>query len=601
MASGLQFGSVSSNANGFMLTFFSILSAFLFLLDGPSWSLNAIDDSVLLRGQAHSGPGVSGASLFLDGESLVELKASEKLGSAPVTLALWFNPYELNQGQQMLIGKNRYSRNQRQWSITIEPDGRLKAHFWQSGWKTILSKEPLKAGTWYWVVLVIERQQSLLCLNGKRVGMVALDMPIAATDAPVTLGGIWDREQVVQGFYGALDECKISNRAWTEEEIAKAFQPVSAVHTIPVHASLPLWDPDAVLPAKSELLEVEGAKFYTIKKQRPDVDHCLFTLGVGLAWHKGRLYASYGFNKGEENTATEEAHVRISNDGGQTWSKPEVMDVGEGELAVSHGVFLSHKNKLWAFMGAFYEHPKLYHRVHTRAYHLDESTGKWLPHGAVIEEGFWPMQEPQKMPNGNWIMAGFRVTGPDRPASNLPAVAISEGDNFERWNMVVIPASPSLKKNLWGESTVIIDGAQILNIARYGSKAMALLSTSQDFGLTWTATSVSNMPMATSKPYAGTLSNGQRYLICTTTSDTGGARSPLTIALTKPGESLFSRVLMIRASVTHKSSGVSSPEADFSYPYAVEHEGYLYVGYTHKSHGANELAIIPIGSLEFGR
>jgi hypothetical protein len=45
--------------------------------------------------------------------------------------------------------------------------------------------------------------------------------------------------------------------------------------------------------------------------------------------------------------------------------------------------------------------------------------------------------------------------------------------------------------------------------------------------------------------------------------------------------------------------GVSDPKADFSYPYAVEHDGKLYVGYTHKSHIANELAIIPIDQLSF--
>jgi hypothetical protein len=103
--------------------------------------------------------------------------------------------------------------------------------------------------------------------------------------------------------------------------------------------------------------------------------------------------------------------------------------------------------------------------------------------------------------------------------------------------------------------------------------------------------------MATSKPYAGTLSTGQRYLVCTTTADTGGKRSPLTIAVSRPGESVFSKVFVIRRSVFPEGPGVSSERAEFSYPYAVEHEGRLYIGYTHKSHVANELAIIPISSL----
>ena len=150
---------------------------------------------------------------------------------------------------------------------------------------------------------------------------------------------------------------------------------------------------------------------------------------------------------------------------------------------------------------------------------------------------------------------------------------------------------------MWGESTVIVQGRHITNIARYGGKALALIATSADCGRTWSTMRPSNLPMATSKPYAGTLSNGLRYLICTTTADTGGRRAPLTIALGKPGAATFSKVYVIRHSVFPGGPGVSHPRADFSYPYAVEHAGKLYVGYTHKSHAANELAIIPLEQL----
>jgi hypothetical protein len=180
---------------------------------------------------------------------------------------------------------------------------------------------------------------------------------------------------------------------------------------------------------------------------------------------------------------------------------------------------------------------------------------------------------------------------------NLPAVAISQGDDFTKWELVVIPAAPNLGE-IWGESTVIVENKRILNISRYGAKACALVSVSEDHGRTWTPSAPSNLPMATSKPYAGILSTGQRYLVCTTTADTGGRRSPLTIAVSKPGESVFSKVFVIRRSVFPSGPGVSDPRADFSYPYAVEHDGKLYIGYTHKSHAANELAVIPVRSLE---
>lgn len=565
-----------------------------------TWPLDALDDSVTVRGHATAAAGASGQSLVLDGESLIELKDSAGLASGEFTVSLWFNPYELSGRQQMIAGKNRYSLNQRQWSLTMEPNGRLKAHLQQGGWSTISCTEPLKAGAWYFAALVVDSGKATLFLNGKAVGELALKRPIATTEAPITLGGIWDAGNVRQAFRGAVDEFSIQPRAMSAKEIAASYRPVLTTHDLPKlpAAAWPLWDESRRLPKAAELPQVAGAEFHVIKKQRPDTDNCIFTLGVGLAWHKDRLYASYGFNLGPENTPTEEAHVRVSSDGGKTWGQPVVMDAGEGDLAVSHGVFLSHGGRLWAFMGAFHAHEKLYHRVHARAYELNESTGAWESRGAIIDGGFWPMQEPQRMPDGNWIMAGFRIGGSFGEAGNLPAVAISKGDDFTKWDMVLIPAAPGLSKNLWGESTIIVEGKRVLNIARYGAKAVALLSASEDHGRTWTAAAPSNLPMATSKPYAGILSTGQRYLVCTTTADTGGKRSPLTIAVSRPGKSVFSQVFLIRPSVFADTPGVSAPNADFSYPYAVEHAGKLYIGYTHKSHMANELAVIPIKSLE---
>jgi hypothetical protein len=573
----------------------------LFALASPliaeTWTLDDhAADTFSVRGTTHTAAGAAGQSFVLDGDSLIELKDSARLASGEFTVSLWFNPYDLAGGQQMLAGKNRYSHNERQWSLAIEPNGKLKAYLQQGGWSTISCAEPLKAGAWHLVTLVVDSEKAALFLNGKPAGEVGLKTAVASTEAPITLGGIWDADKVRQPFTGALDELTLEPRALKAEEVAAGYRPVSATHDVTKVVGLPLWDETRPLPRAAELPQAAGAEFHVIKNQRPDTDQCRFTLGVGLAWHKGRLYTSYGFNRGEENTPTEEAHVKVSDDGGKTWGPAQVMDAGEGDLAVSHGVFLSQGGRLWAFMGAYHAHAQKYHRVHTRAYLLDEATGRWEPRGVVIEDGFWPMQEPQKMADGNWIMAGLHLS-PFAKGENLPTVAISKGDDFTKWEAVVIPAAPGVGTNLWGESTVIVEGKKVINLSRYGRKARALLSTSEDYGRTWTPTTPSNLPMATSKPYAGTLSTGQRYLVCTTTADTGGKRSPLTIAVSKPGESLFSQVFLIRDSVSEKTPGISNPKADFSYPYAVEHEGKLYIGYTHKSHMANELAVIPVASL----
>jgi hypothetical protein len=292
----------------------------------------------------------------------------------------------------------------------------------------------------------------------------------------------------------------------------------------------------------------------------------------------------------------------VSSDGGKTWG--ETFTIGEGDepnLGISHGVFLSRRGELWAFIGAFYGN-KLTDitssRVHTRAYRLNETTGTWENQGTVIQDGFWPMQEPIKMADGNWIMSGLRVGG-----GHPGAVAISHGEDLTNWDLVAIPKPAGL--NMWGESTVVVNGKCVVNFARIGTlPATVLTATSENYGRTWTEHAPSNLPMVRSKPYTGTLSTGQPYLICTTTEEarTKNHRSPLTIAVGRPGETGFRKILRIRGSVCPESPGDSDPRANLSYPYAVEHDGHLYVGFSNMGgRGGNEnsaeLAVIPIESL----
>ncbi|MEZ5356469.1 MAG: exo-alpha-sialidase [Bryobacteraceae bacterium] len=362
-----------------------------------------------------------------------------------------------------------------------------------------------------------------------------------------------------------------------------------------------LWTPRAPVPESGALEDVADVSFHIIKAHEPEADGYSFLHGVGLCWHKGMLYASFGHNKGKENTSGEESRGRFSRDGGRTWSGVFTIDDGaeSPDLAVSHGVFLSHAGRLWAFMGAFHGERQ---RVHTRAYFLDERRNSWTFRGVALDGGFWPMQQPIQLADGNWIMAGLHV-GDDNPA----AVAISHGADFTKWRQVVIPQAPGLGR-MWGESTVIVyseesRGDRVLNIARYGDQPMALVAESRDHGRTWTPSTVSNLPMVTSKPYAGTLSNGFHYLIATTTADSARRRSPLTIALSPPGEPRFRRILRIRDSVTAAPLVDSNPGAALSYPYALEHEEHLYVGYSNNGGrvGQNinsaELAVIPIAAL----
>lgn len=567
---------------------------------GAHWPLNAPDASLITHGDVRTAAGVADQSLVLDGSSVLELKDSASLNAPEgFSISLWFNPYALGSSQQMLVAKNRYALNERQWGITIEPDGKLKAYLQQGGWSTITCKEPLQPGHWHLAALTVSSGKATLFLNGKPVGEVALKKPLPSTQAPITLGGVFDEGKARQQFHGALDEVHFEPRVLSTEEIASSYHPVTAVHELPksILAEFPLWDDTQKLAEAKDLPLLEGVEFHIIKKWDKHADGYTFLHGVGLAWHKGRLYASFGHNKGSENTVSEEAQYRVSEDGGKTWSELRVIDAGEEpDLAVSHGVFLSHAGKLWAFHGAYYNHMQ---RIHTRAYSLDESTGQWIKHGVVIESGFWALNQPVRMSDGNWIMPGISAGAYSEKNTNPAAVAISHGDDFTKWDFVRIPPPTGLK--MWGESSIIVDGSNVLNIARYGAKPLALIARSTDFGRTWTTSAESNMPMTTSKPCAGLLSNGQRYLLCTTAANNGGRRSPLTIAVSKPGETLLSKVFVIRRT-EFNGPGESAPHLSLSYPCAIEHEGKLYVVYSNNGGrkgnlNSAEMAVIPIERL----
>lgn len=377
-------------------------------------------------------------------------------------------------------------------------------------------------------------------------------------------------------------------------------------------SSIPIWSGDS-LPAASDMPVLDGVEFRLIKPYEFSRDGYRFLHGVALAWHGGRLYASFGHNKGPENTATEEARGRVSTDGGRTWGPLFTIDAGpEPGCAVSHGVFLSHQGRLWAFHGAYHGTME---SVHTRAYRLNERTGAWERLGIVLRGGFWPLQQPVKMADGNWIMAGIVARGDCAAGGIHPAaVAISEGDDLATWHLHEIPCEAA--GTVWGESGVFLAGGpSVVNIARWGGQAAALVAFSEDYGRTWTPSRPGNLPMATSKPCTGTLSTGETYLIGTTTGDGEKGRTPLTIALTRPGERAFSRVFVIRRSVWPAGDCESHAGAALSYPYAIERDAKLYVGYSNSGGGAGragqgrelwnnnsaELAIIPLASMTVTR
>lgn len=569
-----------------------------------AWSLDS-DSSERLRQKGGSVTDAAGARnqcLVLSGKTLLEVKNSASLPNSrkPFSLTVWFNPYNLDRDQQMIVAKNRYSLNEREWSVMVDRDQKLRLYVHQGRWQTTQADATLQPGHWHQVGIVVRSDKAELWLNGKLAGTVKLEEPIPSTKAPLTIGGVDDNGRIWQTFQGSIDDVMLFNRPLKATEMAALYSAVTATHPIPDYARpFPLWDDTQALPIAEDIPSLEDVAFRVIKKWDQKEDGYTFLHGVGLCWHRGKLYSSIGHNKGAENTVTEEAQCRVSDDEGRTWSELQLIDAGdEKDLAVSHGVFLSHNGKLWAFHGAYYNKME---NIHTRAYTLNEDTSQWVKRGVVIRNGFWPMNQPVKMQDGNWIMPGISA-GPYSNNRVFPAaVAISHGDDFTKWDYVVIPTGEGIDR-MWGESAIFVNKKRIYNIARYGGGALALAAVSEDYGRTWTPSRISNLPMATSKPAAGTLSTGQRYLICTTAKNSGGKRTPLTIAVTAPGENVFRKVFVIRRSQHTAYPGESAERLSLSYPCAIEHDGHLYVGYSNNGGrrgnlNSAEMAVIPIEHL----
>ena len=366
----------------------------------------------------------------------------------------------------------------------------------------------------------------------------------------------------------------------------------------------PLWT-GGEIPTSNAVPVLKHVKFIEIKKYEPQVDQYRFLHGMAIARFQHQWVVSFGHNKGAENTGSEEAQSMISKTG-RRWGDLHTIDNPAGDIAVSHGVLLNFQDTLFSFNASF---EGIMQHMHTNAYYWDRDKSNWVLKGVNVAEGFWPLQEPQRMRNGSWIMAGAYFG----KKATIPAVAICKANDFRHWQVNKVPVFV----DVWGECGVIINGPNVLLISRSSmntpkfeghSHPLAWVSLSKDYGQTWSALKPSNLPMAASKPYAGTLSNGQHYLIGTTTADAKNNRRPLTIAVSKPEENSFSKIYTIRGAL-HKGHKVeSNAAASLAYPYAVEYEGALYVVYSNSggrggakrdswNNNSAELAIIPIKEL----
>ena len=193
---------------------------------------------------------------------------------------------------------------------------------------------------------------------------------------------------------------------------------------------------------------------------------------------------------------------------------------------------------------------------------LDEATNRWLPRGDIADL-FLPNCQPIKMADGNWIMAG-RAASRFGVKPFIPAVAISQGDDLTgRWN--VVPLQTEMTPAHCPETTVWVEGRQLVALTRNNTGAAPFVYASQDYGRTWNAVKDHTLTASASKLYAGHLSTGERYVVFNLPAEgeTGfRSRETLAIGVSRPGELAPEKIWRVQdrtAPVPRRPSTIPAP------------------------------------------
>lgn len=355
-----------------------------------------------------------------------------------------------------------------------------------------------------------------------------------------------------------------------------------------------LWAPEFDHPEVENIPLLDDVRHKIVHKGMKDFS---FLHGVAVVYHRGTLYCAWANSPIDENSTDEVLRSRKSNDDGRSWSEPELIGPGySDERNHSHCSFFSHDGSLWAYAASFSKlnsKGKVFPRLRTEAFKLDESTGRWQNNGIAVEN-FWPYEEPKRMANGAWIMGGQ-----DSDANCI--VAISDGEDFSKWKEIPLPSPEGIPLR-FGETTTYAERDEIVAVIRYRSslapsipQQVAVVSISNNYGDSWSEAIASNLPAGDSKLYAGLLSDGRRYLVYN--ADTEARRSTLVVATGKPGERVLSRVWRIQHGYPPepRRDGFAKGK-QWSYPYAYEHDGDLIIGYSVSKEDAC-LSWVPIEAL----
>ncbi len=293
--------------------------------------------------------------------------------------------------------------------------------------------------------------------------------------------------------------------------------------------------------------------------------------------YHGKLFASWYNNPSCELNGYTPIRGSESSDGGRTWSTPRILEHDPTEkILFCPPVYGVDDDTLYMFMNEMVG-PDRMHALNLYIYREDRDAFEKL----------WSRPIPFKLntnavrlQNGKLILPG-RVGARDSTPTT-PAVLISDSGRIDaEWRLVKMTDGPVLPDGAlyeYPEQTVIADGDTLWMFCRNDKRLVPIVFRSDDSGETWSGPIAIDIPLVTSKTYAGTLSDGRHYLIGNLYSGSSiYERDWLVLLLTEPGRMEFTKRITLQY---RESETLGFGRDQWSYPAACEADGKLYVIYT---------------------
>ena len=183
---------------------------------------------------------------------------------------------------------------------------------------------------------------------------------------------------------------------------------------------------------------------------------------------------------------------------------------------------------------------------------------------------------------------------------NRPRVALCDGDDLTRWEVIDVPVGQGSIIH-YAEPSVVVGAAGVDVFVRNEGPTL-LTSRSFDGGASWGALRPSNLPASSSKTCAGTFSTGQRYLAFSMapSSEPMRPRDVLAIAVSAPGSECFSKVVAIRTDTPPDAQVAEYPKGrGWAYPSVLQAGGSVYVAYSATKERC-WLSVLPLDELRVG-